>query len=88
MYLERVKAKGRYYIYLKAYDSTITYGQKKVTLYNFGREEHAIKDIREWLKDKNKLPRKLKNVGCVRRDLESWLNSLEARASAPIRIPS
>lgn len=82
MYLERVKAKGKHYLYLRTYDSSITYSKnKKVTLYRFGRLDNAIEEIEEWRKDPGKLPQKLKELNCTRGDLVSWIDYLRNKTA-------
>ncbi|AIF45744.1 hypothetical protein X953_19910 (plasmid) [Virgibacillus sp. SK37] len=80
MYLERIKSKGNYYIYLRMYDQTITYSKnKKTTLYGFGRYEKAIKNMKKWERDFKQFPEELKALGCTRDDLGTWINKLEPR---------
>lgn len=72
MYLEKSKAKGNVYLYLKEYDRKIKYGAKKRTLYRFGRLEEAREDILRWKKDIRSLPDELKQIGCTQDDIRRW----------------
>lgn len=82
MYLDPVKTKGNYYIYLRLYDSEITYSKDKRTrVYRFGREDKALEQMYKWRKDFSTFPKELINLGCVRRDLESWIMTLEGRTN-------
>lgn len=80
MYLDRVKAKGRQYLYLKMYDTEVTYSKdKRVVLYRFGREEKALQNMYLWLSDINKMPVELKELNCNKDDLKKWIYQLEIR---------
>jgi hypothetical protein len=77
MYLTRTKAKGNYYIYLRAYHSCEEIYQGKKYVYSFGRAEKAIESMRKWIKDFRSFPVELIELGCTRGDLEGWIKTLE-----------
>lgn len=86
MYIERVKSKGRYYLYLKKYDGTIMFGSRKKTLYRFGRLENALEKMKFWLQDINCLPLPLQELGCNEEDIKKWIDSIELRKKAPLYV--
>lgn len=67
MYLEKVKAKGKTYLYLKKYNV------KKMTVYRFGRIEKARENMEVWKEDINTMPKELKELGCTRDDIHRWI---------------
>ncbi|MBM4765453.1 hypothetical protein [Bacillus sp. B15-48] len=77
MYLERVNSKGRQYLYLKCYQTREYYSNNKITVYSFGRIDTALKKMYSWKKDFSYFPKELKNAGCKKEDLESWIETLE-----------
>ncbi len=77
MYLERVKAKGRTYLYLKKYCVREHYESKSVTIFAFGRIEKALKTMYKWKNDHSTIPQELIQEGCSRNDLMTWINTLE-----------
>lgn len=80
MYLERVKAKGRYYVYLKMYDQNVTYSKdKRVIVHSFGRQEKALNDMKKWEKNFSEMPESLKKIGATEKELHSWINYLNEK---------
>lgn len=77
MYLERVKSKGRYYLYLKEYAVREYNLTPKVTLFAFGRLEKALKEMYYWRDNFKYFPKELKRVGCTKKDLLNWICKLE-----------
>lgn len=78
MYLEKVKSKGNYYVYLKQYDRTVTYSHdKRVYLYSFGRIDKALNKMYEWKKDSSRFPGELLEIGCGIDDVKQWIKRLE-----------
>jgi hypothetical protein len=77
MFLTRTKAKGNYYIYLRAYHSSEEVYQGKRYVYSFGRVEKAIESMRRWKNDFRSFPVELTELGCTRKDLEGWIKTLE-----------
>lgn len=84
MYIERVRSKGRCYLYLKKYDGRIMFGTKKKTLYRFGRLENALNEMKIWLEDMNCLPLALQELGCSEENLIEWINSIERQKKEPL----
>jgi len=78
-YLERIYAKGRYYLYLKEYAVRKHYVNTNVIIYRFGRLENALMDMKKWRKDFDLFPEKLKKQGFNNEDLEKWINTLKTR---------
>lgn len=75
MYVEKVKSKGNYYLYLRMYDGSIEIGTKKRTLFAFGRLEIVIKDIKKIAYGEKEMPEELKKIGLTRSVLLSWLKN-------------
>lgn len=78
MFLERVRAKGNYYLYLKAYSVRSNYAKPYVTVYKFGRVERALKNMKAWKNDFNSFPGELKELGLNKKDLDSWIRAIES----------
>lgn len=79
MYVEKVKSKGNYYLYLRMYDGSIEIGTKKRTLFAFGRIDKALPVIKAMAHDKKEIPKELREVGLTRSVLLSWLNKNRER---------
>ncbi|UOQ47214.1 hypothetical protein MUN88_14175 [Gracilibacillus caseinilyticus] len=77
MYLERVKAKGKTYLYLKKYCVREFYERNNKTVYGFGRIEKALKQMYKWQQDYSTFPQELKKEGCTKKDLMTWIDTLE-----------
>lgn len=77
MYLERVKAKGRYYLYLRKYKVRRYYESNKKTIYGFGRIDNALTQMYEWRNNFTKFPQELIDRGCTYDDLLEWIDTLE-----------
>lgn len=77
MYLERVKSKGNCYLYLKNYSVRQNYASNKVTVYRFGRIEQALESMYRWKRNFKEFPKDLIDIGCNKKDLEIWIQTLE-----------
>lgn len=78
MYLEKIKSKGNYYLYLKAYEVRENYSRPYKTVYKFGRADQALKHFYEWRRNFETLfPIELLEMGCSREDLEGWIKTIE-----------
>lgn len=77
MYLERVRAKGKTYLYLKKYYVRDNYSNNTMTIYGFGRIEQALKQMYRWKCDLSTLPEDLKQEDCSIKDLDTWIATLE-----------
>ncbi|GIO25343.1 hypothetical protein [Oceanobacillus sp. J11TS1] len=85
MYIDRIKSKHKYYLYLRKYESSVTYSlDKRVLVFRFGREEHALAEMRAWLQDINLLPIELKKLGFTKEDVQEWINNVEERREKTI----
>ncbi|SEO80669.1 hypothetical protein SAMN04488134_11364 [Amphibacillus marinus] len=76
MYLERVKAKGKTYLYVRKYCVRPNYSNNTKTVFRFGRIEKALKQLYSWQLG-DKLPNELVKEGCTRQDIADWINTLE-----------
>jgi len=82
MYLSTTTAKGKKYVYLIKGVGTKDneYGDLvciKEYLYGFGRNDKAIKKMREWKDHFEMFPSKLKELGCTEENLLDWIRTLE-----------
>lgn len=79
MWLERIKAKGNYYLYLRSY-AVREYSVNRMIVYKFGREESALPRMYNWRKNfAEYFPKELKELGCTFEDLDGWIKSLETK---------
>ncbi len=49
-----------------------------MTVYRFGRIDNALRQMYKWQKDFSEFPEELKKEGCKKKDLSSWINTLES----------
>jgi len=77
LFLTRVQSRNFQYLYLRKYKRRENYADHKKTLYRFGRIENALKDMYRWQEDINSLPDELKDIGCNRDKVETWIKTLE-----------
>lgn len=77
-YLTQVRAGGKQYIYLTEYCGNQLYTSKtEKNIFSFGSTGIAIYKLRNWLRDFDKFPNKLKELGYGKKDAEEWLKQLE-----------
>jgi hypothetical protein len=73
MFLTQSKAKGKRYLYLCCYAPM----DSKKIVYKFGRLELAIEKMRKWKMNFETFPVALKELGCTKKDLIQWINTIE-----------
>lgn len=78
MYLERVKAKGKTYLYVRKYCVRPNYSNNTMTVFRFGRLDKALRQLYIWKHDFNKLPNELKTEGCTKQDVIDWISTIES----------
>lgn len=84
-YLERVKSKGKVYLYLKEYENRPFYENKSITIYAFGRIEIAKNNMKTWYDNFNLFPQQLKQLGFCKEDLKGWIKYLDESVHATVR---
>lgn len=77
-YLERVRAKGNVYLYLKEYAVRKHYANNSIIIYRFGRIDQALKNMQNWKRNYSLFPIKLKKMGFNKKDLMIWIETLES----------
>ncbi|WP_208592320.1 hypothetical protein [Gracilibacillus suaedae] len=78
MFLGRVRAKGKTYLYLKKYCIRENYEANATIIYAFGRIDNALSKMYEWKNDFSSFPLELKQQGCTKKDLLNWIDTLES----------
>lgn len=79
MHLKCKRAKGNKYIYLYSYDGyeRERKSPKSISVCSFGRNDKALKKLKEWKDDFNSFPRPLRELGCTKGDLLEWIITVE-----------
>lgn len=77
MYLERVRSKGRTYLYAKKYKPGINDYSNSIIVYRFGRIDFALNKLYRWKNDFRYVPEELKKEGCTMKDIKTWIRTLE-----------
>lgn len=75
-FVAKVKAKGRYYFYLRK-SFWENNKPKNKNLYSFGNEAKAIILIEEWIRRPESFPGELKELGYDLEDAARWLQEIK-----------
>ena len=79
MHLKGKTAKGKKYIYLYSYAGyeREKKSTKAISVYSFGRNDKALKQLKEWKEDFKSFPKPLRELGCTKGDLLEWIVTVE-----------
>lgn len=76
-FVQAVKARGKYYYYVRRAYRDIEKKVQKENLYSLGRKEKAHETISTWLRDPSAIPENLRKY--KKTDFEHWLKFIEEK---------
>lgn len=76
-FLQKVKSKGRYYIYLREYQAMMGYADDKITIYRFGNINNCLEKMYAWVNSEKDLPHELKIRDIGKKEIYKWIREIE-----------